>query len=366
VHAARLVLATGAYDRHLPFPGWDRPGVLSAGGVQALLKEHGVLAGRAVVVAGTGPFLLPVADGLLRAGARVPLIAEANSPLGFLRHPAALAGAAGKLGEAGAYAARLARARVPFRRRHVVLRALGDDRVEAVEVGRLDSSGRLLRGSVRTIACDTLAVGWGFTPQLELHLQAGCETRLDVDGSLVVRVDDGQRTSVPGVFAAGESTGVGGWELASIEGEIAGAVAVGAPVDVRLGRRRAALRRFAAAMHTVHPVPDHLLRTVPSDTVVCRCEEVPAGAVRAAVEDLAATETRTVKLLTRTGMGWCQGRICGYATAQLTALHCARPVSEADLRAMAERPFAAPSTLATLADAPSALADAPDADDSAR
>jgi NADPH-dependent 2,4-dienoyl-CoA reductase/sulfur reductase-like enzyme len=347
IRAARLVLATGAYDRQLPFPGWDRPGVHAAGGVQALLKEHHVVVGRQVVVAGTGPFLLPVAAALLAAGARVPLIAEANSPLGFARRPAALAGALGKLGEAAGYARTLARGRVPYRTRHVVTRAYGADRVEAVEIARLDRSGRPV--GARTVDCDAVAVGWGFTPQLELHLQLGCGTRLDGDGSLVVRVDACQATSVPGVWAAGEATGVGGWQLAAVEGEIAGAAAAGAPVPPRLVRRRARLRRFAAAMHAAHPVPGGLLDRLPDDVLVCRCEEVPAGAVRAAVTELAATDARTVKLLTRTGMGWCQGRICGAATAGLTAAACGRPVGEADLRATAERPLAAPGTLRSLA-----------------
>jgi NADPH-dependent 2,4-dienoyl-CoA reductase/sulfur reductase-like enzyme len=347
LRAARLVLATGAYDRHVPFPGWDVPGVYAAGGVQALLKEHGVAVGRQVVVAGTGPFLMPVATALLAAGVQVPLIAEANSPLGFALRPHALLAAPAKLGEAARYARTLARARVPYHPRHVVIRAVGTDRVEAVEVGRLDRHGDVSR--VRTVACDALAVGWGFTPQLELHLQVGCGTRVDADGSLVVRVDDAQATSVRGVWAAGEATGVGGWELAATEGEIAGAAAAGAPVPETAERRRVRLRRFAAALQTTHPVPPALLRRLPDRVLVCRCEEVSAGDVRSAVTDLAATDARTVKLLTRSGMGWCQGRICGAATAGLTAASCHRAVTEGDLRAMAERPLAVPSTLRTLA-----------------
>lgn len=347
--ARQLVLATGAYDRQLPFPGWDLPGVLTAGGVQALLKEHGVRAGATVVVAGTGPFLLPVATGLLAAGARVPVVAEANSPGGFARHPRAVAGAPGKLAEGAGYLARLTRGGGRYRRRHAVRRALGTRVVEAVELVRLDRRGAPVPGSTRTVPCDTLAVGWGFTPQLELHLQAGCATRLDVDGSLVVEVRDDQRTSVAGVWAAGESTGIGGWQLAALEGEIAGGAAAGRRPAVRLLRRRAALRRFASAMHAVHPVPDALLAGVPDDVPACRCEEVPVGAVRAAVTELGATDARAAKLLSRAGMGWCQGRTCGYGTARLTAAACGRDVGEADLRAFAERPFAAPSRLGTLA-----------------
>jgi D-hydroxyproline dehydrogenase subunit alpha len=351
----RLVLATGAYDRQLPFAGWELPGVLAAGAVQALLKAHGVLAGRKIVVAGTGPFLLPVSAALLAAGARVPAVVEANSPAGFLRHPRALLGAAGRLGEAAGYGFQLARARTPYLRRRAVVRVLGTDEVEAVEIARLDTDGSVRPGSTTTVECDTVAVGWGFTPQLELHLQLGCATHVARDASLVVIVDEAQRTTVSGVWAAGESTGVGGAELAVAEGEIAGRHAAGVAyaeprIARRLAARRAALRRFADALHAVHPVPRFLLDDLGTDTLLCRCEEIPAGAVRDAVRELGATDARTVKLLCRPGMGWCQGRVCGYATAAVTAHANGRAVRVDDLRALAERPFAAPISLGLLAD----------------
>jgi NADPH-dependent 2,4-dienoyl-CoA reductase/sulfur reductase-like enzyme len=345
VRARRLVLATGAYDRQLPFPGWDLPGVMAGGGVQALLKSHGVLAGQRVVVAGSGPFLLPVAAGLLARGARVPLVAEASSPAGLARYTRAMASSGAKLREGLGYAARLARHRTPYRRRHAVVRALGTDRLEAVEVARLDRRGRVRPGGTRTVPCDALAVGWGFTPQLELFLQLGCATAIGADGSLVVAADATQVTSVAGVWAAGEPTGIGGADLAVVEGEIAGRRAAGTPVPHALVERRTSLRRFADALHAVHAVPRYLMEGLTDEVLACRCEEVSVGAVREAVRDLDATDARTVKLLTRAGMGWCQGRVCGFAVASATADACGRPVTEADLRAFAARPFAAPSRL---------------------
>jgi NADPH-dependent 2,4-dienoyl-CoA reductase/sulfur reductase-like enzyme len=359
IHASRLVLAPGAYDRQLPFPGWDLPGVMTAGGVQALLKGHLVVAGKTVVVAGTGPFLLPVAAGLARYGARVPAVIEANTPLAFARSPRAVLGSANKLGEAVGYAATLLAHRVALRHRHVVTRAVGNDRLEGVVVARLGRDRRPLTHTERLIPCDVLAVGWGFTPQLELHLQVGCSTHLDVDGGLVVDVDDDQRTTVDGVWTAGESTGIGGADLASVEGELAGyavAASLGATParnDGPLRRRRAALREFAAVMHRVYAIPDAMLDGVDDETLVCRCEEVSAGRIRRAVQELGATDPRAVKLLARPGMGWCQGRVCGFATACLTARYAGRPAVEADLRAFAERPIATPTPLgclATLAD----------------
>lgn len=344
----RLVLATGAYDRQIPFPGWDLPGVLTAGGAQALLKGHGVRAGQRVVVAGTGPFLLPVAAGLAAAGAVVAGVHEAGSPRAWLRHTGAVTRNLPKLGEGIGYATTLARHRVPVRTRSVLVAAHGEDRLEAVTVARSDGRGGVTADSAERIACDTLAVGWGFTPQLELPLALGCATRVDVDGSVVCSVDDDQQTSVPGVYVAGETCGVGGAALALVEGAVAGAAAAGiAGTDQRVRRQRAALRAFAAAMHQAHPVPAGWVSRVTPDTVVCRCEEVTAARLRAAVDDLGAADARGGKLLARTGMGWCQGRVCGYAAACLTATWSGAPYSP---EVVGTRPVATPVRLGTLAD----------------
>jgi D-hydroxyproline dehydrogenase subunit alpha len=372
VAARTLLLATGAYDRQLPFPGWDLPGVMTAGGVQALLKASGVVAGRRVVVAGTGPFLLPAAAGLARHGAVVPLVAEAGSPSGFLR-PRSLRPSARKLPEATGYARTFLRHRIHFRTRHAIVRALGEHQLEAVVIARLNRSGHPLPATEQTVPCDVAAVGWGFTPQLELHLQAGCATHLATDGSLVVTVDDHQRTDVDGVWAAGESTGIGGADLATVEGELAGrdiAATLRAgrsgPADGttpsarrveavgvrRLRRRRDGLRAFAVVMHRVCSVPSFLLADLDEGTVLCRCEEVTAGQVLRALDVLGATDARTVKLLVRAGMGWCQGRVCGFATVCLVAQRTGRAPAAEDLRAFAQRPIALPLPLGTLAAQP--------------
>lgn len=355
VRARALVLAPGAYDRQVPFPGWTLPGVLTAGGAQALLKAHGVVAGQRVLVAGTGPFLLPVAAGLAAAGAQVVGVHEANAPGGWLTQLGAVARNVTKLGEGAAYAAALARHRVPVRTRSTVVAAHGVDAVEAVTVARLDSAGGVVEGSAERVEVDAVAVGWGFTPRLELPLALGCATRVDVDGSLVLDVDDDQATSVPGVWAAGEACGIGGAALAVVEGEIAGAAAAagtssaaaaGGRADRRLRRRRARLRAFATAMHRAHPVPPAWVDTLEPDTVVCRCEEVTAGRLRDAVDRLGAGDGRSAKLLSRVGMGWCQGRVCGYASSCLVSAWTGAPY---DPSGTAERPVAVPVPLGTLA-----------------
>lgn len=340
-----VVLATGAYDRQIPFPGWDLPGVMTAGGVQALLKAHCVTAGRRVLVAGTGPFLLPVAAGLAESGAEVVGVHEANDPRRWLREAASVASNPATVGEAIGFARALARHRVPVRTRSTVLAAHGGDALEAVTTGRLDAAGDVVPGSERRVETDTLAVGWGFTPQVELPRALGCATRVDVDGSEVCVVDDDQAATVPGVYVAGEGCGVGGAALAVLEGGIAGTAAIGGPSPRRRTRlARSRLRRFARAMHRAHPVPQGWAARLEPDTVVCRCEEVTAAGVRAAVE-VGAQDARGVKLLARPGMGWCQGRICGYATACLAARWSGRPY---DPRTTGGRPVAAPVPLGRL------------------
>ncbi|MEU1804514.1 FAD/NAD(P)-binding oxidoreductase [Streptomyces sp. NPDC019937] len=358
VHSRTVVVATGAYDRQLPFPGWTLPGVYTAGGVQALLKGHGVVAGRRIVVAGTGPFLLPAAVGMAEAGATVLGVFEAGRPTAFARHPLTTLRAAGKLAEAAHYLRTLRRHRVPYRTRTTVVEAHGADSVTGAVVARLDDRWRIVPGTRRRLECDTVAVGYGFTPQTEIAAQLGCAMDRDADGSLIARVDTRQRSTVPGVYVAGEACGVGGAGLACTEGELAGLHAAyattGARPDprgvARLLRLRAARRGFATALHTAYPVRPGWREWLTEETVVCRCEEVTAGAIRHAVRELGATDPRAVKLCARPGMGLCQGRVCGYATAALTAAHAGRDVTAEDLRGLASRPIAQPVPLGLLRD----------------
>lgn len=340
--ADAVVIATGAHDRVVPFPGWTLPGVMTAGGAQALWKGNRVLPGRRIVVAGTGPFLLPVAAGLARAGARVLGVFEANAPTRFARHPRVLARNPGKLAEAAGYHAVLARHRVPVRTRHAVIAAHGDDRLAAVTVAKVTADWRRIPGTERRIDCDTLAVGHGFAPQIDLGVALGCATHVAPDGTLALTVDDRQRTSVPGVLAAGEVTGIGGVRLSLAEGTIAGSTVD----DPGLRAERDRHAAFAAAMADVYPVRDGWLGNLDDGTTLCRCEEVGYGTVRAAVDDLGARDARAVKLLTRAGMGWCQGRMCGGAVA-CAVRHATG--TDPDAAAMTRRILAQPVRLGDLA-----------------
>lgn len=320
-----VLLATGAYDRSLPFPGWELPGVMTAGGVQSLWKGSGVVPAGRIVVAGTGPFLLPVATGALAGGGRVVGVYEANrvgrDAMGLMR-------AGTKLFEAAGYLSRLAGHRVPYRVGHAVVAASGGDRLEAVTVAEVTSDWTVVPGTSRRIECDVLAVGYGFTPQLELAQALECRLTTGTDGTAVVAVSATQRTSVPGVYAAGETTGVGGAALAEIEGRLAGHAIVGARPPGRLLTARAAAWRFADRLASSFPVRDGWMGWLGEETVVCRCEEVDHRAVKAAVS-AGGVEPRTVKLLSRAGMGVCQGRVCGFAVSCLTGDRSRAPLSRA-------------------------------------
>jgi D-hydroxyproline dehydrogenase subunit alpha len=358
VRARQVILCPGGYDRQLPIPGWDLPGVMAAGGVQALLKGNRTAAGRVALVAGTGPFLLPVATGLAGAGVKVAAICEANSPTGWLANLKGAVQAPGKAVEGAEYAAALARHRIPYRIRTAVTEIHGADRVDAVTISKLDAQDRPIAGTGKRVACDVVALGWGFTPQLELVLAAGAETAVDVDGSLIAVVDQQLRSTAPGVSIAGEATGVGGAAMAVLEGELAAlcvaAASARAVTDAgaritALQRRRTRMRSFAVAMHRANPVPARWQDWLTPETVVCRCEEVSYGALCSAHTELGADDARSLKSFARPGMGWCQGRVCGFATAEIAARLAQRPASAEDLRSMAKRSIAAPVTLGQLA-----------------
>lgn len=307
-----LVVAAGAMDRPVAFPGWDLPGVVTAAAAQRLLKLSGTLPGRRVVVAGTGPFLLLVASQLARAGAEIAAVAEIVRPgASFLR----LLGHPERLGEAAAILAPLLR-RPVLRTRTRVRRAFGRDRVEAVDLEGPD-------GTTRIDGIDALVVGWGLQPRTEITRHLGCAHRYEPSlGGLACVADPSTgATSIPGVFVAGETAGVRGAAVAWREGQtvgsaVAASLGYGRPVPVR-GLARA--RSFAAIVAALWPPPSGLDDLVEPTTLLCRCEAVTAAEVDAAIEDGARTVS-AVKRWTRCGMGPCQGRICNSLVADRLAI----------------------------------------------
>jgi NADPH-dependent 2,4-dienoyl-CoA reductase/sulfur reductase-like enzyme len=316
IQAGALVLATGAYDRPAAMPGWTLPGVVTAGGVTALVKAQRVLPGRRVLLAGTGPLLLAAATALVHGGARVVGIAEAaprRSLLGLLRRPGIVR-----------QTAEVMRAlwRTPVWTRTGLLRIEGEREVECAVLARLDDDWRPVAGTERRVEVDTVVLGYGLVPSPELPELAGCALVYDAGRGGWIPAADAERlmaTSVPGVFVAGDGAGIGGADVAEQEGRLAGlgaALQVGR-LDAAWAANRAApalraLRRFARFRRTLGrvlaPRPG-LYELVTDDTIVCRCEEVSGADVRAAITDGAAGLAE-VRAVTRAGMGLCQGRFC--------------------------------------------------------
>ena len=350
LHPDAIVLATGAHDRTLPFPGWDLPGVFTGGAAQALAKGERLAVGERVIVSGAGPFLLPVAASLAATGSRVLGVYEAN------RLPALLRGwlprfwqlfpAASKGAELAGYVAGQLRNRIPYALGKAVIAAHGTDRVDAVTVASVRADWSVIPGTEKRIAVDAVCVSHGFAPRLELAIAAGCA----LTAERFVEVDAGQQTSVPGVFAAGEITGIGGVDLALAEGAIAGHVAAGGtagdPEVAPVARKRTVFRGFARRIEAAHGIRAGWPAMLTDDTIVCRCEEVSYGTLCAAADSTHSHSLRALKLSTRAGLGICQGRICGRTVETLLG---ARTGGLDAATSTDRRPIAGPIRLGELA-----------------
>lgn len=314
-HYGSLILCTGARELLLPFPGWTLPGVTGAGGLQALIKGGMAVRGQRIVIAGSGPLLLAAAQSARHAGATVVRIAEQAAWPALLRFSGSLARWPGKALQAAALF------HPQYRGASHVLEAGGDGRLQHV---------RLRRGrQVEQLACHRLACGFGLVPNTQLGQMLGCA--LNAHNGL--QVDDLLLTGVPGVYAAGECTGVGGSERASIQGTIAGYAAIGELARAtRLAPRLARWQAFANTLRRHFSLGPPVLALARPDTLVCRCEDVPQSALAGCDGWIDA------KLHTRCGMGACQGRVCGAATQ---ALYGWRP--------MPSRHLLAPTRIDTLA-----------------
>ena len=318
----KLILATGARERLLPFPGWTLPGVMGAGGLQAMVKGGMPIAGKRVIIGGTGPLLLAVAANLVTKGARVIGIYEQAPLARMLAFGARLWRYASKLRDGLAY--RLATRSAPYRNSSWVISAEGDTHLKSVTV----ATG----GSARTLDCDYLGCGFHLVPNLELPSLMGC--RIESSYVLVNKI---QQTSVEDIYCVGEPTGIGGLEKSLCEGEIAGLAATDRPA-AHLFPARDRHARFARELDRAFALRSELKGLVQPETLVCRCEDVPFRAL------VSVTGWREAKLHTRCGMGPCQGRVCGPATEYLfgwNSSHARPPVFPARIATLAIEPNAA-------------------------
>ena len=288
-----LIIATGARERFLPFPGWTLPNVFGAAGLQALVKGGLDVRDKRIVVAGTGPLLLVVAEYLGSKGADIAAICEQTSNRRYDRFALGLWRKPSKIAQGISLRGKLRR--IPYFKNSWVSAARGTSDLQSITIERF--------GTTVQIECDMLACGYHLVPNTELAQVAGCDI---VDG--YVAVDGYQRTSVPGIYCAGEPTGIGGVDASLVEGKIAGYAATGqfAEADELLQKKKKTAS-FTDALDRAFALRDELKTLAVNSTIVCRCEDVQYGKLRE-YEDF-----RTAKLQTRCGMGSCQGRVCGAA-----------------------------------------------------
>lgn len=298
-----LILCCGARELLLPFPGWTLPGVTGAGALQALVKNGLSITGERLVIAGSGPLLLASAATASKGGAQVTQVLEQAGGARVIGFAARLWRWPAKIGQA------IGLATTAYRWNAHVVEALGDTRLEAV---RIRQGERL-----REIPCDRLACGFGLVPNTTLASHLGCR----LEGNAIA-VDGYQRTSLPQVYAAGECTGVGGSELAMVEGEIAGLAASGQQqAAAALIQRRARWQAFADRVRETFALQPQILALARADTLLCRCEDVPYSAMADETGWIAA------KLQSRCGMGACQGRVCATAAQALFGWEAPAPRS---------------------------------------
>ncbi len=354
VRPRAAIIATGAYERPVIVPGWTLPGVMTTGAAQTLWRSYRTLPGRRVAVCGSGPLNLQVALELARGGAEVALVAEAApAPWAQPRAAMALAAAGPRLAGAGFGLLRgLRGAGVPMR---FTTRLTG---VEARD-GALRATFRSRAGDETTADVDALCMNGGFEPQNEILRLLGAEMRYDpAFGHLRCTRDAGMATTLPGLYAVGDCAGLGGAPAAMVEGRIAGRAAAAfvrgrpAGADPHEARALQRHRRFQACLWRLYEPFPGTPHDQPDDTLLCRCEEITLGQMRAGLDDRTG-HVGTLKRATRVGMGRCQGRYCGPVAARMVAARTGRAIE--DLSHFAPRVPIKPVSIAAILAAQEAL-----------
>ncbi len=353
--ARQVIVATGANERPVPIVGWTLPGVMTVGAAQILLKTGGNVPAGRTVIAGQGPLVLLYASQMLAAGVRPAAILDTTAPGALrsaLRHlPGALADL-GQIARGLGFMAAIRKAGVP------VMRGVRD--VKAEGRGRLEEVHHLSAGRWRTMPADLLLLHEGVTPHTHPAMSAGAAHGWDA-AQLCWRplLDGDGETTVRGLRVAGDGGGIAGWRLAAMDGERVGLAAARAlglsrrhgPSEADLQRRSARhrpLRRFLDAYNR----PRTAILCPADDVVVCRCENRTAGDIRAAVE-AGCLGPNQVKVMTRCGMGPCQGRECALTLSALVAE--ARRMTPDAVGHLTIRPPLKPLTLGELASLPASV-----------
>jgi len=351
-----ILFATGARERFLPFKGWTLPGVISTGAVQVLMKSSGILFSKKILIGGSGLFLYSVAHDFAKNGGTVVAVLEQTSMVDKLAFLTQVPYQFSKLAEGARYVSKLLFSGVPIRHSTKIIEARGDQYVREVITAKVDQKGAVRRGSERIYQISALAIGYGFTPNIELPQLAGCELEYEEGkGGWVVKVTDALETSVQNIYAAGEITGIGG-ALKSLNEGVLAALSIlkkfekiedreFLPQFQNLTRQRRHHLSFGNYFNALYRIPDEAISAIPDETVICRCEDVTMGNIRKALFDGFQTPG-AIKRATRIGMGRCQGRICGSVLYDIVAAYTKKPGSKIPL--LSVRPPVKPISLGSL------------------
>ena len=325
VRAEHLILATGAREKYLPFKGWTLPGVMSLGSVQILMKSYGVLPARNTLIAGTSPLMMALASEIMANRGKVSALVDENSTIKKLAFLPLIKNHWPKLLEGGLYTAHMVLNRVSMLQGCRVIEARGRQGFESAITVKITSQGDVIPGTETELSAKALAVGYGFVPNIELPVQAGCDLEyLKNKGGWVVKVDDSLESSSRSVYAVGEITGIAGSKKSFLQGKLAamsilekmGKISISHGKKkfqkevqrlVSLGHQQ---EEYASFLNHLCCVPNSAYAAIPDETMICRCEEITMGTIKKNI--LQGFDTLgSLKKATRCGMGRCQGRICG-------------------------------------------------------
>jgi len=363
VRAKNLILSTGSYDTPVAFPGWTLPGVVTSGGTLVLLKNQRVAPGKRALISGTGPLLFSVAAHLIEAGVEVVALCEVNHilPRG-IKHAFTMLKQWDRLTEGAKYMKTILGAKTPYKIGWSVVEARGQDAVEQAIIAKMDKFGHPIPGTQKVFDVDLVVSGFTLTPNTGLPRMIDCEMSYQAGkgGWIPVRDADFQ-TSIPHVYVVGDGAGVGGAENARLEGKIAGTSVAKNTGFLSLSREKQIRQEIQSDLHQQHRFGDLLsdLFTPPAglvsllkdDTIICRCEEITLGEIKDAIQ-MGARSIGEVKMLTRTGMGNCQGRMCEHTVAAIIADQLAgEGVTREDVGYYSIRPPLHPLPQSFLADA---------------
>lgn len=315
-----LLVATGARERYLPFKGWTLPGVYSPGMVQVMMKSSGIMPSKDIVIGGSGLFLFSMAYEFIRNGGKVHAILEQTGMFDKIRMLPLLPSQFSKFAEGAKFMGRISSSFVPVKYRKKIIEARGDGKVEEVVYAAVDSSGKIVPGSEKVYRTSALAAGYGFVPNIELLIAAGCKTVYEKDlGGFIADVDEGMCTSVENIFGAGEVTGVAGALKSIDEGRLAGYSILhklgkidkdeyrNSSSDLIANRKKHL--QFGRLFSGLYSISSEDVLAIPEDTIVCRCEDVKMSQIKEAISDGFNTPS-AIKGALRISMGNCQGRTC--------------------------------------------------------